>query len=75
MAREIEIKETAEVRPFYMVYVMGKCCPVKTYDKEEYAKQEAKRLCEKEHVSAYVLKSVCGYGFVYGIEDINIKDE
>lgn len=34
MAREIEIKEKSEVRPFYMVYVLGKCAPTKTYDKK-----------------------------------------
>lgn len=72
---EVTIKEKVEVKPFYMVYVMGKSSPAKTYDNSLEAIGEARRLSALEQRTAYVLKAVQGFEYCFGIGEIDVKED
>lgn len=72
--RQIEIKEESKIQEFWMVYVPGGMAPRKTHPTYEEAQVEARRLCEKEHSDAYILKAVGGYEFCQGFAWIDVND-
>lgn len=57
-----------------MVYVMDQGAPRKTYDNAAEAANEARRLCDKERKSAYVLKAIAGYEFFSRVDDIEVEE-
>ena len=72
--RQIEIEEGSKCGEFWMVYVPGGIAPRKTHPTYEEAQVEARRLCEKVHSDAYILKAVGGYEFCQGFAEIKVAD-
>lgn len=72
--RQIEIKEESKINEFWMVYVPGGMAPSKAHPTYAEAQAEARRLCEKAHTDAYILKCVGGYEFCQGFAEIEVTD-
>lgn len=72
--RQIEIKEKSKCNEFYMIFLEGRFAPTKMHPTYEEAQAEARRLCEKEHANAYILKCVGGYEFCQGFAEIEVTD-
>lgn len=72
--RTIEIKEEGKIHEFWMVYISSGMAPRQTHPTYEEAQVEARRLCEKEHSDAYILKAVGGYEFCQGFAEIKVAD-
>lgn len=72
--KQIEIKEESKTQEFWMVYVANGMVSRQTHPTYEEAQTEARRLCEREHADAFILKCVGGYEFCQGFAEIEVMD-